>query len=61
MDYLHKTIIINSLRLFSIIPLVKQLLITFVKSFATTKITTLNTLFNILSSFKAFPFKKNLN
>jgi len=57
---LRKTTIIDSLRLSGIILLVKQLLATSARSFIITKITTLSILFGMLSSPKAFLFKRLL-
>ena len=58
--FLRKVIVINFLRLFSIILLVKQLLATFAKSFAITKVTTLNISFSMLFGPRAFPFRRLL-
>jgi len=57
---LRKIIVIDSLRLFSIISLVKQLLAVSARSFIITKTTTLSILFGMLSSPKAFLFRKLL-
>jgi len=58
--FLRKITIIDFLRRFGIIPLVRQRLVVSAKSFIITKATTLKTLFNIPSSLKAFRFERFL-